>query len=148
MGLGTPSYVSVASNGSTASGGAVSPWQLVDDFRNPVNISFVVISSSAAALNVGGAGLQFTLDDPTGMPAHPLSSPFQGNGYVSSNPFVTTFGASQIGVQGSSGLIPVTSASAFATLIGSVMVPIRAWRLTNPATTGTAICTALQAGPR
>lgn len=147
MTVGTPSYVSVASNGSS-SPAAASPWQVVDDFRNPVNISFVVISSSASALNNGGANLQFTLDDPTGVAAHPLSQPAPGSQYVSTTPFVTAFGASQFFAFASSGLIPTASGSAFTNLVGAVTVPIRAWRLVNPSTTGTAICTALQSGPR
>jgi hypothetical protein len=143
MGLGVPSYISLPSTGGV--GSTFSPWQSVDDFRDPINLSISVINSSASALS-SGAFLQFTLDDPFGLPAHPLAPPGQGPQGPSSAPFFTTFSASAFtgNLNGGSSSAPITTFP----FVGSITVPVRAWRIANSSSAGTVIATALQAGPR
>ena len=137
MGLGNPSYITLPSSGGV--GASFSPWQKVDDFRNPVNLSFSIYSSSVAALS-SQASIQVTMDDPFGYFSHPFSSPGQGPGGPSSSPFVSVFQSSALGagntINQSSGAI------------GSITVPITAWRVANSSSAGTVIVTALQSGPR
>lgn len=147
MTVGVPSYVTVTSTGggSSLSGVSVSPWQKIDPYRNPVNVTYSVYSSSAAALS-SGAYLQFTVDDPAGYQPNPMSPPGPGPGGPSSAPFVVAYSASAFQgnlVAGSSGGPIVTFP-----FVGSITVPFTAWRLVNSSTSGSVIATQLQAGPR
>ena len=105
----------------TVSSSGSSPWQITNwDGAPPFQISFAGRANGLSS----NWQLDVTLDDPS-------------NVYPSSAGTPLIFGASQV----SSGL-GVTSSN----VIGSILVPITAWRVTNSSTGGTITVTALQAG--
>lgn len=152
MGLttGHPSYTTVLSSGGTLS---LSPWQLMDAYRNPMNVTFsvgagAVVPSSATA---GGVWLQFTVDDPFGYYPNPQSTPPPNLQGPSTNPFVigyassTLFGAFTNLVSGSSAAPILGLSLPFG---GAITVPFTAWRIGISSSIGSAIATMLQSGPR
>jgi len=133
MGLGSPTYVSRSSSG-------VSPWQVVDNARNPFALSLSVVRTTVGSSGTGTYQIDVTLDDPTGVQPNPtLNSSValpSGQSFAAN---VTAFPSSAVGgpAAGSSG-----------SFIGVITVPIKAWRLTQTSSNDVTVVTALQPGPR
>src|SRR5262249_8081610 len=104
----------------TVTSSGSSPWQTTNWHITPFKITF---SGRASGLRSNWQ-LDVTMDDPSGVYPSTAGAPL-------------IFGASQI-----SSALGVTSSN----VIGSITVPITAWRVTNSSTGGAITVTALQAG--
>lgn len=132
MTVGVPSYVSLSSSGS-------SPWQMVDDFRNPVNIAIQVVRTTINSSASGTYQIDVTLDDPQGYAPNPILNSLSrppGQSFAAS---VTVMPSTAVG-----GPTPNSSANT----LSLITAPIKAWRLTQNSTSDVTVATAIQSGPR
>jgi len=133
MGLGQPTYVSQTSSGS-------SPWQKVDNERNPFSLGLQVVRTTVNSSAAGTYQIDVTLDDPTGMQPNPVLNSSvaitRGQSFAAS---VSVLPSSAIGG-------PTTGSSG--SFIGAITTPIAAWRLTQSSSSDVTVVTAIQSGPR